>query len=455
PRDQVMLVTMNDAVQVTQEFTNDSKALLAALDLLETQVGRHVQYLADHRRLIRTIQSARLFPQPVGLESAANFESAILDAERTAFDVRQLAERKVQKAIATCKALTEFTDSLAGMPGRKAVLYVSDGLQTRPADSLAQAWTNKFENWIGNEQVEDARDDLRDMALLFGSRKYDVSNRVEEMVKHASASGVTFYPIARSSRLLRGGGGSAEFGGSGTTTGRSATSQDVATLEQFSLESSLLDMAAGTGGVAFTRTSNLGGLLELMVSDFENFYSVGYNRLLADEDFHEIEVKMKDRDLTARFLRTYREKDPISHLQDLTLSALHYGVVENTLDVRLDPGDAVETGKNRYQVPITIKIPFQNLLLLPQQDVHVGKLTIVVIARDERGGTSPFQQIEVPLRIPNTQILEVLAGVAAYPLKLEMNRGKKTISVGVRDQLGRVDSTLILNLTVGEDGSQS
>jgi VWFA-related protein len=135
PRDQVMLVTMNDAVQVTQEFTNDLSLLLAALDRLEKQVGRHAQYEADHRRLIRTIQSARLFPRPVGLESQANFESAVLDAERTAFDVRQLAERKVQKATATCEALSAFTESLAGMQGRKAVLNVSDGLQTRPADS--------------------------------------------------------------------------------------------------------------------------------------------------------------------------------------------------------------------------------------------------------------------------------------------------------------------------------
>ena len=134
---------------------------------------------------------------------------------------------------------------------------------------------------------------------------------------------------------------------------------------------------------------------------------------------------------------------------------MHYGIEENVLDVRLTPGAAVKTDKNKYQVPITIKIPFQNLLLIPQEDLHVGKLMIVVIARDERGGMSPFQEIEVPLRIPNGQILVVLAGAAAYPLELEMNRGAKTISVGVRDQLARVDSTINLNLTVGDDKPQS
>ena len=72
-----------------------------------------------------------------------------------------------------------------------------------------------------------------------------------------------------------------------------------------------------------------------------------------------------------------------------------------------------------------------------------------VVARDDGGGVSRPQRIDLPIRIPNERILETADGRAAYPLQLEMKPGPQKISVGVRDQLARVDSTLSLTLDVG------
>ncbi|MFQ5351104.1 MAG: hypothetical protein ACE5EG_11730, partial [Thermoanaerobaculia bacterium] len=49
----------------------------------------------------------------------------------------------------------------------------------------------------------------------------------------------------------------------------------------------------------------------------------------------------------------------------------------------------------------------------------------------------------------NERILETADGRAAYRMRLEMKPGPQKISVGVRDRLGRVDSTLSLALEVG------
>ena len=46
-------------------------------------------------------------------------------------------------------------------------------------------------------------------------------------------------------------------------------------------------------------------------------------------------------------------------------------------------------------------------------------------------------------------MLEALSQVATYPLELDMKRGPKRISIGVRDHLANVDSTVNLELEVG------
>ena len=168
------------------------------------------------------------------------------------------------------EALGQFTDSLAGMQGRKAVLYVSDGLPLRPADAPAQAWLNKFDAWIAAQDAREARSALLDMTVILGSPRYDASDLFERLVVRASANGVVFYPLSNGRSLARAG-ISSEFQSSGSTTGKGAFSHDVAALETFSLEGSLLQMAEGTGGVAFTRTPNIDGLLDNVARDFESF----------------------------------------------------------------------------------------------------------------------------------------------------------------------------------------
>jgi hypothetical protein len=102
-----------------------------------------------------------------------------------------------------------------------------------------------------------------------------------------------------------------------------------------------------------------------------------------------------------------------------------------------------------------IMIPFQNLLLLPQEENHVGQVTLFVAVRDqESGGVSDPQRVDLPIEIPNSQVGEVSQQAAAYALELDLKRGAKRIAVGVRDRLARIDSTVNLEITVGERGGE-
>ena len=452
PRDRVMLVSLNDSVEIAQSFTNDVALLTRTLDRLETQVGTHVRFATQHRMLLRQLQTASLAPRSDF--DPGPFDAAVAASSQMAGEVRNLANTRFQKVRSTLGILGKFTDTLAGMPGRKAILYVSDGLPLRAADSLSQAWVNKFETWIRVQNIDDLRGDLQELTIMGGSSRYDASRVFEELVEHASANQVAFYPISADDRISSSR-VSAEFSGSGTGTGVGPMSQDVVTLENLNLDSSLLLLADGTGGVAFTSTTNIDGLLERMVHDFESFYSLGYTPPHGgDAEFHQIEVKVKRPGLKVRHLKGYREKDPMANLQDLTLSALHFDLEDNPLEVRLDPGDAVPSKGGRYRVPVMVKIPFKNLLLLPREEVHSASVSLFVMVRDDQqGGVSSPQRVDLPIEIPNGRVLEALSQVATYPLELDMKKGPKRISIGVRDHLAKVDSTVNLDLLVGGPGS--
>ena len=292
---------------------------------------------------------------------------------------------------------------------------------------------------------------LRELTSMVSS-EYDASNDFDQLVAHLSAQRVVLYPITVAGRHSDSH-VSAAFSGAGVSS-LGARSADVVSMDNFSNESSLLRMAEGTGGVAFTRSANIGKLIGQITSDFSTFYSLGYSTPEREPGkFHKLEVKVARKGARVRHLEGYRPQDPLENLKDLTLSALHHGLEDNALEMRLSPGEQEPSKGKRFQVPVMIQIPFQKLLLLPEAESHTSQVTLYVVVQDlETGGVSEPQRIDLPIQIPNEKLGEALSQAAAYPLQLDMKRGPKRIALGARDRLAQIDSTVCLELEVGSSG---
>ncbi|MCP4661307.1 MAG: VWA domain-containing protein [bacterium] len=454
PRDQVMVVTYNGSkTKVAQPFTNDVQALVATLEGLELEVGRHGVLDFERRMWMRQVRAASLKDFNVsagyGLDRDAEFEMAVEAAVEHSRSMRVIAERRVMKVRRSVLRLKAFCSSLAGISGRKAVLYVSDGLPVRPADAMIQQYSDTYQGWMMRNEEHiiafkaSAYREINETMNLPFSMQFDVSRELRGLVRVASSERVAFYPISHLGQ--RGGYVSADVMGS--------ASPAAVHMERMTLQTSLLDMAEGTGGLAFTETPNISALLERMVEDFTSFYSLGYTSPRSKGgDFHKIKVKVKGNGLTVRHLKGYRDKTAVAKLDDLALGAVHYGTGSNPLGVSIQAEDPVPTGKRKkYRVPVRIKIPFNRLVLVPDQGFHSGQLSLAVTVRDdESGGVSTPEQIELPIQVPDDKIVEAMERVVEYSVDLEMKRGSKRISVGVHDHLGQVDSTVSLELSVGE-----
>jgi len=454
--DQVMLVSLDDQLEVVHEFTADAAILASSLGRLEKGVGKGNRIDSQIRILLREMENIPLHTNDGSggglILASTSPEYTESRALKTARDVRQISEQLYQRGKWTTEILGEFSDSLAGLPGRKAILYVSDGISMRPSDPLSQSWLNKFEDWA----LSNGRTSMVGEVSNLISLDFDLSASFDDLTERASSNRVAFYPISAKDGGMVGSHVSAEFSGGGGSSSRGVRSTDVANLDQTLRQSTLLQLAADTGGLAFTNTTNIGKLLEAVKHDFRTFYSLGYTpQKLADgeqETFRKLKVKVRGQRLSVRHMKGYKQKDPLEHLAQLTLAACHYGTVDNPLEIELDPGQH-QPGekKGQFLVPVLVKIPFSRLLLLPEEEHHSGRVSMYVVVRDPNGGLSPMRRIELPIQIPNEKILVALSQSAAYPLQLELGAGPKRISIGLRDHLARTDATINLEIDVGSD----
>lgn len=452
PDDRIMIVGLGDSLKIEAPFTNDPTSLIEALERLERETGPQMRIQTTMRQILNNIQAAAL-PEAgggtFGADSGARAQgSARSEAEGHASRIRAFAEERTAVAQGAIEAMSGFVDSLAGLKGRKALVYVGDGISTNPADALLQAWQDKYLDWLSRNGFSSST--LEGIGIGRGGGT--LGRNFEKFLDLAAASQVAIYPISAGGEMARTL-ISAGSHGSFTTSGSGGNSRLSANLEQFGLEQSLLRMADETGGTAYTRSANIAGLLDQIRSDFTHFYSLGFRPQGEPTEARSLEIRVRNKDWTVRFGKTVREKSPLEHLQDRMLSALLYGVEDNPLNIVLTPTEQVSEVDARddvYWLSVMVQIPFEKILLLPEEALHSGQLTLLVVVRDETTlGLSPFQQVEIPLQIPNDEILQVMTQSAAYPLELNIQEGPKRIAVGVRDRLAQVDSITLVEVKVG------
>ncbi len=396
PEDRVMLVTFERSLHVRQPFTDNRQAVADQLFGIEELTGFASQADAARQSTLRNIRSAKTFSEA---EPFVDFYAKQL------FNDLELS----------IDALKEIVGSLAGLPGRKAVLYVSDGLPMKAGADLYASLDQRFTHGAS--------------AGLLANR-YSVRSSFRELISTANSNRVSFYTLealgVRSHASL-----SAEH------SGDQGSQIDLDIERSFNNQETLQMLAADTGGLAAFNTNNIAGALQRMGSDFSSYYSLGFvPRQGGDGRAHSIDVRLRDdKGLQLRHRGSYRAKGPESRLMDRVQASLHHGWQANPMaaDLQLAPprrGD----GRNLL-VPVTVTVPFNRVTLLPRGAHHTGQLRLVVAVIDDDGKTS-IPQVEIlPLSIPDEHLEAVLQQDIHYSAEVMVNRGTRHLTVGLRDEV--------------------
>ncbi len=431
--DNIMLVGFNRRVLVVQSFTRDREEIAQGLKKLR-KFATHGQTDDQERRRILHSMSRSFRSPESSLRGQASGEHAAVTHQL----VRSYVERVRNDLRYTLDALQKTTASLAGLPGRRAILYVSDGLPKRPGQELYQQMQNAF----GNSLPIATGRSIDPIVEALGQDETHLLNRI---TRQANANQVTLYTLD-----ARGLGGTLSAGYADVSAGPGgrAFSDSV---RNANLQESLIELAEATGGASILNTFAFEDALAGLAEDFDSFYSLGYrSRHGGDGKYHKIEVKVKREGLKVRHRTGFLDKPEIERIADRTLSSLILNLEKNPLSVSVDFGAPEKEGRGTFLLPVLIRVPFNEVTLLPNGEVEQGRLRIFLVVQDEEGGISKTHEFPYPLIVPREQLAAARDRDIAYSAKLKIRKGTPTVAVGVWDELSGTESFVHKSLLVGQ-----
>ena len=413
PDDRLMLVTHDEGLHVRVPFTAGKDVLLTELVKLEKLAARGA--LNDHHA-----RQVRSFIQETGCDDELKRDQVLQAA-------RSYAQTSYNNVALSLNALQGLIESLSGIEGRKAVLYVSNGLSFRPG-----------------EDVYMLVDALCGQQPSFSLE--DVSTRLRTLTTTANTARVTFYSL--------------EAAGLRSSTSASAETQfnsytaEMDFMKNADVQDVIYNLASETGGRAVLNATSIAPDLARIASDLRSYYSLGYTPTRsADGRTHQLKVKVKREGVQVHHRTTYRDSSREEILASRVQTVLLHGFEENPMEARLEFVSSEPEKKGRHLVTLRLRIPFSKLVLLSQEGVWGGKLTLWVGTRDTAGRMAPVRSVEVPIRVPAPNGTEGLPGVFVYDIRMTMaGKGEQTVAVGVRDDLGQTASFLSKALQVEKRG---
>jgi VWFA-related protein len=444
PGDRIMVVTFHNDYEVVQPFTDSNAEVVQAIDKLERTPSDGPEILAERRLVIRDLQSSNLVPFTQNADALGNTSARM----RVESESRQILQRidvhareTRQRTLNTLGVLRYLVGSMAGLPEPKALLYLSDGLEMRAAETLFLAHYQRF-----NEISEALEFDVPLDPPQATIEEYDLTKEFSEFAKNAQTAGVVFFAIDASGQTDTLG-GSAEFsmrdiGSAGASGYRPVWDQRLDILGEQNRQSTLRLLADETGGAVLANTRDYDSFFADLRASLDNYYSLGFEAPHDREGRrHAIEVRVRQPGLKVSYQRAYVDKPWEARLSEQTVTTLILGSPLGDMTVQAVAGKPVPQDK-KFIVPIQILVPVGALGLVPDGKDHVANISLSVVTKDAKGNTKPAQAMELRLRLTEEQLKTAANGEANIRLLLDPE--PQQIGIGVRDRTSGHTATTTL-----------
>jgi len=417
--DRVMLMGYDGQLDMVQPFTRDWEQVHKGLRTLSKVKALRPHDDAERRRVLSGMQLAQAENDPL---MAQEFVRSYVQQQR--IELRR-----------STAALEKTVRAMAGLPGRKALIYVSDGLPQRPGEELYQYMVDIFSDQVVASGLLQSPADFDDASIE--SLGEDESKLFDRITRAANANQVTFYTVD-----ARGGSGERMFGAdsdSSTIPGGGRIALEA--LRTINMQEPLIEMAEATGGTSILNTWEMEDAFFRTGADFDNFYSLGYRSPAAgDDEYHRIDVRVKRPGMKVRHRQGFVDKPQQERVADRTLSSLVFRMESNPLGVAIDFGEPEKKSRRAYEMPVLVRIPIRDVTLLPNGDVQEGRLRIYVVVEDAKGGVSELYQFPFPVQVPTDQMATARDKDVGFGRVLRLSPGTPRVAVGVWDELSGSES---------------
>ena len=416
PDDQMMIVHWRLGLHVITPFTSDHAVLKRGFDTLT-----HLAPIPNPtRRVKRDIEDYYDDAQ----RGALGWEGAY---GRSLGAVQSCSNEIVAQELALLESLHRTEATLAGLEGKKVILFVGETMPIRPGADLYGYTYNLFSPHLSRGTVMPGAiipiTHNMPMESIMGIPGHDMPKRIEDVAQAASADGVAVYSIGT-------GDVNSEFGADNSAP----LDSSEAWARIGNTASSLNMMAEITGGVAITRTTNFDLAFDAIAQDLDSYYSLGYRPPNdTNTSARKIVVKTKNRAYSVRTRETLTLKSNDDQMSDRVIANLYSDGLASTWPITVRTGQPKRDGRY-YIIPIQVVMP-STITLLPQENSLVGGLILYVVVGSADGQTSDVVRHPQGLKIPPAAESAIRSKPMTYTTGIRVKGGESTLSIAVLDQV--------------------
>ena len=268
--------------------------------------------------------------------------------------------------------LNGLVDALVGLPGRKALVYVSEGLEQRPGIHLFEQITSICPEVLHRESSQ----------IFAAMQEIETSPTLKDAAARANAARVTFYPIdarglmsATAMDLSR---GNRRF----IPTAKNDFVRDANLVNSYQL------LAEETGGFPMVRGLSPAVATKRFQAEASGHYVLAFVPARdPDGKAHDITVRLKKerRGLRIRHRMSYLHAEPAVQRGQRALSALMFGLEENGLRAVLDIQRAPASPEGGASAIVKIRLPLDALRFEDADGGRQARVRVVVALRSTDG----------------------------------------------------------------------
>jgi VWFA-related protein len=412
PNVEAMIVTFDRSLRVRGPFTRDAEILSRVLVQVANESTAGAGRISERNQLFHQIDEA------AGTRDQTGSLRDLLFDQATAA-TRSFSDSEKYDADATINGLEVTLGRLAGVDGRKILILVSEKLPEFPGQEV---W-----DYLRNARRAAGLDENgAGMPPIF---EYDETKAFQNLATAANAALVSLYT----------------FDAQGLGFDPSISSERAGTLgiqnpgpSTVSSDAMMQLLASETGGLAAIQRNGFGAVLAEMEQDWRVYYSLGYSTPpKAANKPRKIEVRVKPRGLSVRSRTAVLERSADERLAEQVTSGLFFPRYLNPLDAAIDRGRVVAGPKKTFVLPLTIRVPYAKLTLVPDGGRLKGGLVFTVAVKAPDGRYTKADVKTIPIDVPEKEVVSGAVKEFVHHATFQVRPGLQVFSLGLTDAISR------------------
>ncbi len=446
-----MLVRLDHRLEVVVPRTADKAKIVAALTALANPSAGAVEESLDEQKTVEQIrdrQRAALERQRSGGRAGNGGGTLVPEPSASdSFDVAcptellhiadGLADRIEARAKQTLSALADFSSALAALPGRKVLLFVSDGLPTRPGGAAydyvralcdgsgMRAGLQYATDVTGNGPSHQQPGQLTASVLATAGESRNLANRIEEAVAQANSSGVVVWTLGAAGMRASGSGAGMDV--------RTAVPES-ASRRRGELEDALTALAVDTGGRSILGRNDVAVALGALDEDLRSSYSLAFSSPRAGDDrVHHLKLETTRPGVRLRYRQSWRDTSVEQDLVATLDGALRYGIDRPGLGAR---AALLRRPDGTGGLVLRVELPERSLAAVPGEDHHLhARLRLSLVLAGAGSDPTPVHSSVFPILIRDATPEPGKPALVVRDIGLPPLARPALVVVGLRDEI--------------------